>query len=65
MKLLEKTRIGSKLKRRYDKPQTPLFRPDLEIALNHRSRTLPLILYILSFTYFPMLGGCHPLSFSL
>lgn len=26
MKLLEKTRIGSKLKRRYDKPQTPLER---------------------------------------
>jgi hypothetical protein len=26
MKLLEKTRIGSKLKRRYDKPKTPLER---------------------------------------
>ena len=26
MKLVEKTRIGSKLKRRYDKPQTPLER---------------------------------------
>jgi hypothetical protein len=26
MKLLEKTRVGSKLKRRYDKPQTPLER---------------------------------------
>ena len=24
MKLLDKTRIGSKLKRRYDKPKTPL-----------------------------------------
>ena len=26
MKLLEKTRVGSKLKRRYDKPHTPLER---------------------------------------
>ena len=26
MKLVEKTRVGSKLKRRYDKPQTPLER---------------------------------------
>jgi len=53
MKLLEKTRIGSKLKRRYDKPQTPLERllhcPQADLAKiqelkNLRDKTDPFAL---------------------
>lgn len=44
MKLLEKTRIGSKLKRRYDKPQTPLERlsncPQADLAKIHELKKL-------------------------
>lgn len=53
MKLLEKTRIGSKLKRRYDKPQTPLERllncpqadpAEIQQLKNLRDRTDPFAL---------------------